>query len=71
MTIGTYNFTKDHVSVLNYFRIVDICKIDMFDNNYISILQMPYIINDSVLCPTEPTLGLKVYNLYRYNVYMS
>ena len=33
MTIGTYNFTKDHVSVLNYFRIVDICKIDMFDNN--------------------------------------
>ena len=26
-------FTKDHVSVLNYFRVVDICKIEMFDNN--------------------------------------
>ena len=23
----------DHVSVINYFRIVDICKIEMFDNN--------------------------------------
>ena len=32
-SFGTYNFTKDHVSVLNYFRIDDICKIEMFDNN--------------------------------------
>ena len=34
-SFGTYIFTKDHVSVLNYFRIDDndICKIEMFDNN--------------------------------------
>ena len=32
MIVLKYNFTKDHVSVLNYFRIDDICKIEMFDN---------------------------------------
>ena len=37
-SFGTYNFTKDHVSVLNYFRIDDICKIEMFDNNNVYII---------------------------------
>ena len=43
-----YDFTKDQVSVLDYYsRIVDICKTEMFDN--VSSLDYPYCRHSAVL----------------------